>query len=518
MTIWPLTLQASVLIAAIVLIRAPTLRMLPKKTFTILWGVALFRLLIPAALPSRFSVYALAEKVVQADTAGVLSFSPQQAPPTLMAGSESALNAAQKASVSPFMVIWLAGMLAVALFFVISHIRCRCTYQMALPFDNDFAWDWKGTHRLRRSVEIKQSDRIASPLTYGLFRPKVLLPKVMNQAGSPEIIYVLAHEYTHIIRLDVLFKWLLAAGLCVHWFNPLVWVMYVLANRDMELSCDEAVIQLFGDTSKTDYAATLIGLEEKKNRLTPLCNSFSKNAIEERIRSVMKFKKASIITIIIAVVVVTGITTAFATVSKVKPESGKTASATSSSVPAKEGIVTDEPSSPVPSNEPLVTDEPSSPVPSNEAFATDEPASPYPTVGAVERDKPPAEPVTEDALPAYWAMGALDVDGVPYLPLIDTAEMLGYTVNVSSHTVDPNWDPQHPEAVEYIYKMIKDEELLGIASIAISDDGELLASMIDCIFCNVHDRDTNKFILRDDVVYFSAQFFKEALDTEDILP
>lgn len=71
-------------------------------------------------------------------------------------------------------------------------------------------------------------------------------------------------------------KCLLAASLCVHWFNPLVWVMYVLANRDIEISFDEAVVKTFGETTKAAYALSLISLEEKKSRLNPLCNNFSK--------------------------------------------------------------------------------------------------------------------------------------------------------------------------------------------------------------------------------------------------
>ena len=61
--------------------------------------------------------------------------------------------------------------------------------------------------------------------------------------------------------------------LCVHWFNPLVWVMYILANRDIELSCDEAVVRLFGENAKTDYAQALISMEETRSGLTPLCNN-----------------------------------------------------------------------------------------------------------------------------------------------------------------------------------------------------------------------------------------------------
>jgi YD repeat-containing protein len=101
--------------------------------------------------------------------------------------------------------------------------------------------------------------------------------------------------------------------LCVHWFNPLVWVMYVLANRDLELSCDESVIRLFGENTKSAYARTLISMEETRSGLRPLCNSFSKNAIEERIVAIMKTKKTSLAAMLTAAIVIVGVGTVFAT-------------------------------------------------------------------------------------------------------------------------------------------------------------------------------------------------------------
>ena len=108
--------------------------------------------------------------------------------------------------------------------------------------------------------------------------------------------------------------------LCVHWFNPLVWVMYVLANRDIELSCDEAVVRLFGENTKAAYARTLISMEETRSGLAPLCNNFSKNAIEERITAIMKMKKTSIAAVLLAAVLVCGLSVGFATSAAEQPE------------------------------------------------------------------------------------------------------------------------------------------------------------------------------------------------------
>lgn len=204
-------------------------------------------------------------------------------------------------------------MLICALFFIVTHLRCLREYRTALPAANDLVARWQREHPLRRSVQIRHLDTISAPLTYGVVRSVVLLPKTTEYADERQLGYVLAHEYTHVRRFDTLTKGLLAAALCVHWFNPLVWVMYVFANRDIELACDEAVVWTFGETARSAYARALIGMEEKKSRLGPFCNGFSKIAIEERIVAIMKTKRTTTIGIVLALALVVGTATAFAT-------------------------------------------------------------------------------------------------------------------------------------------------------------------------------------------------------------
>jgi len=92
--------------------------------------------------------------------------------------------------------------------------------------------------------------------------------------------------------------------------------MYILINRDVELSCDERVVRQFGEKSKSSYARTLITMEEKKSNLTPLCNNFSKNAIEERIKAIMKTRKTTVWALVISAVALVGIVVLFATSAK----------------------------------------------------------------------------------------------------------------------------------------------------------------------------------------------------------
>lgn len=315
MIILQMSISASTLVLFIIVMRAILLNKLPKKTFIILWDVALFRLLIPISVPSQFSVFTLIKNLtslltVQSTSITVPNMGMVE---TIPVTGDTVANDTLQMVVSPLLILWIVGMLTVALFITITHLRCRQSYKMALPIKNDFLTKWEKEHPTRRTIEIKQSDKITAPLTYGILHPVILLPKSMNGADECKMQYVLAHEFVHIKRFDVLLKYLLAATLCIHWFNPLIWAMYVLANRDIEISCDEVVVKIFGETIKSAYALTLINLEEKKSRLNPLCNNFSKNAIEERITSIMKIKKTSIMGLVFALVLVVGTTTVFAT-------------------------------------------------------------------------------------------------------------------------------------------------------------------------------------------------------------
>lgn len=148
------------------------------------------------------------------------------------------------------------------------------------------------------------------PLTYGVINPVIILPKSLP-ADSEEMRFALAHELVHIRRFDVLLKVVLTAAACVHWFNPLAWAMLSLAGRDIELSCDEAVLEQLG-CKREDYAMALIRLEERRS--IPTGAAFGRNAVRERIEAIMKFKKTTLAGIIFSACLIAGTTTAFATV------------------------------------------------------------------------------------------------------------------------------------------------------------------------------------------------------------
>ena len=317
MSLLQMSFLGTVIILLIVVLRAVLINRLPKKTFLILWWIALIRLLVPFSIKSVTSIYSLLQSIYSdinpVRTAQTTTFLPIHGNMPEIANGLSEAMVQRTESISILSVIWLAGLLLCFGFFAVSYIKCYREFRFSLPVENDILEAWKEKHPLKRSLSIRQTETIAAPLSYGVIRPVILMPKNTEWKNIYQLRYVLEHEYVHIRRLDMLTKLIMIAAVCIHWFNPLVWVMYILFNRDLELSCDETVVRRFGMDIKSVYATALISMEEKKSGLTPLCNSFSKNAIEERIRAIMKIKKTSKFAGIISAVLVICVTGGFAT-------------------------------------------------------------------------------------------------------------------------------------------------------------------------------------------------------------
>lgn len=268
MKILQLSLAGGVMILVITVIRALAIERLPKKTFLALWAAALARLLAPVSLPSALSIYSLLARRAPA----AAEWTAVPALPALPAetGAAAAAAAQQTASAPAaqapvWTIVWAVGAAVCAVVFAVAYGRCCREFRASFPAENDVIRRWLQSHPLRRTIAIRQSGRISSPLTFGVLRPVILMPKKTDWTDETALRYVLEHEFVHIQRFDVLSKLLLIAAVCVHWFNPLVWVMYVLANRDLELSCDETVLRRFGGDVRAAYARVLIRMEAARS-------------------------------------------------------------------------------------------------------------------------------------------------------------------------------------------------------------------------------------------------------------
>lgn len=299
MNLIQMSLTGSLLILLIVVLRAAASRRLPKMTFLLLWEIVVLRLLLPFSIPLPFSVYAKTEHL-----AGLVE--TKAATLAFLADASSSAAVFRPAAPSIPTLIWLAGAGLGVFYFAVSYWREIRRFQMSLPSDSPFLKAWLDEHPIIRPVAIRVSDQILSPVTYGILHPVILLPSGIDHQDSALLTYILTHEYVHIRRFDGAAKFFFAAALCVHWFNPLVWIMYILANRDMELSCDAHVVQILGEETKAAYALALLHMEEVKGRGSPLFSHFSRYAMEERVQAIMKYQNPSAFTVALSIVLLIG--------------------------------------------------------------------------------------------------------------------------------------------------------------------------------------------------------------------
>ncbi len=301
-----MSITASVVILLVLLLRL-LLKKAPKVISYALWSMVIFRLLCPAAIPSSLSLFGLMDTPVAAT--GIISNSIEYISLDIVpAGSPSAANPApgtaeemsgnylyqdeEKLTADPLKTpmniascIWAAGVLAMAVYAAVSYIRLRKKLITASP--------------LRDNIYLV--DEIPSPFVMGLIRPRIYLPSSLRER---ERTYILMHEQHHIRRFDHVIKTLAFAALCIHWFNPLVWIAFLLAGRDMEMSCDEAVVRKLGPDILADYAASLLSFATGRRVIAGIPLTFGEGNPKGRIRNLANWKKLSFWGILAAIAVV----------------------------------------------------------------------------------------------------------------------------------------------------------------------------------------------------------------------
>ena len=298
-----MSLTASVAIVLVILLRL-LLKKAPKVISYALWGVVLFRLLCPMSIGSNFSVYNLFDAPAQ--ESGTITSVIEYVPSTIVhteypsvalpvpgisdvinealpQGQEQLVADPLEAPMSITTYIWMIGVLVMVIYSIVSYIRLRRKLSVVVP--------------LRDNIFI--ADDIKSPFVVGLFRPKIYLP---CNLGDKEQEYIILHEQHHIKRLDHVMKALAFLALAIHWFNPLVWVAFILASKDMEMSCDEAVIRKIGGDVRADYSASLLTLATGRRIIAGTPLAFGEGDTKGRINNLSKWKKPAVWVVLVAVV------------------------------------------------------------------------------------------------------------------------------------------------------------------------------------------------------------------------
>ena len=298
-----MSISASWLVLAVLILRF-VLKKAPKWINVLLWGIVAIRLICPFSFESPLSLIPSAETIP-------LNIG-MDSTPTINSGISAINNAVNPiisqsntpmagASINPLQItigiyeyIWIFGMIALALYTAISYWRLHRKVDTAVRYKDN----------------IFQSENVSSPFVFGIIKPRIYLPFKMN---GQDLEHVVAHEHAHIRRKDHWWKPFGFLLLTIHWFNPLMWMAYVLLCRDIELACDEKVIKELGNEQRGDYTQALVACSVNRRMIAACPLTFGEVGVKERVKSVMNYKKPALWVIIIAVIVCVGVAVCFLT-------------------------------------------------------------------------------------------------------------------------------------------------------------------------------------------------------------
>ena len=298
-----MSISASWLVLAVLILRF-VLKKAPKWINVLLWGIVAIRLICPFSFESTLSLIPSAETIplnIGMDTtptinSGISAINNAVNPiisqsNTPMAGAS--VNLLQ-ITIGIYEYIWIFGMIALALYTAISYWRLHRKVDTAVRYKDN----------------IFQSENVSFPFVLGIIKPRIYLPFKMN---GQYLEHVVAHEQAHVCRKDHWWKPLGFLLLMIHWFNPLMWLAYVLLCRDIELACDEKVIKELGNEQRGDYTQALVACSVNRRMIAACPLAFGEVSVKERVKSVMNYKKPAFWVIIISVIVCVGVAVCFLT-------------------------------------------------------------------------------------------------------------------------------------------------------------------------------------------------------------
>lgn len=301
-----MSLTGSYVILFVIMARL-LLRKVPRIFSYALWSVVLFRLVCPISFESVFSLVPAKAQEISLQRAVVL---PDPNPAGITGGGQALNNlliepaGAAAGTIAPAadlssaaepnvwlliaQYVWMVGVAVLLLYSIVATVRLARRLRPAQLVSGNI-YEMKG---------------LATPFVFGAIRPKIYLPAAI---GEHERGYILKHEQVHIHRFDHLIKPLAFAVLCLHWFNPLVWLAFILMSEDMELSCDESVIRQMGSGIKKDYSTSLLALSTGRRFIGGSPLAFGENNTKGRILNILNYRKPAFWVVILVIIAIVGV-------------------------------------------------------------------------------------------------------------------------------------------------------------------------------------------------------------------
>lgn len=286
------SISASWLVLAVLILRL-VLKKAPKWVNVLLWGIVAVRLICPFSIESALSLIPSAETIpmnIEMDTTPAIDSGINAINSVINPVISGSFTPHPAASANPLQIwiplasaLWIAGMAEMLLYTAISCCRLRRKVDTAVLYKDN----------------IFQSENVSSPFVLGIIKPRIYLPfKLDGQDWE----HVVAHEQAHIRRKDHWWKPLGFLLLTIHWFNPLMWLAYVLLCRDIELACDEKVIKELGNEQRADYTQALVACSVNRRMIAACPLAFGEVGIKERVKSVMNYKKPAFWVTVLSVI------------------------------------------------------------------------------------------------------------------------------------------------------------------------------------------------------------------------
>ena len=289
-TVLNMSITSSIIIALVIIIRL-FFKNLPKKYSYILWSVVGFRLCVPYSFKSIISLFNIGSAInsnpIKTDNNKLSYVDKASIIPQSISSSSSTSNTDTITLSNALPYIWLGIVLIILTVSIIKYLKCKYMLKDGEKFSDN----------------IYYCDKISTPFIFGITAPKIYIPKGTDSAYLE---YIIAHEKYHLKRKDYIIKAFAYLLLCIHFFNPLCYVAFRLMNKDMEMSCDEKVIESF-KSIKREYSTALLGFATNNYKASPSPLCFIENDAKSRIKNILKFKKpkkaVSIISIILCLTV-----------------------------------------------------------------------------------------------------------------------------------------------------------------------------------------------------------------------
>ena len=303
-----MSISASWLVLAVRILRF-VLKKAPKWVNVLLWGIVAIRLICPFSFESALSLIPSAEtfpeKVISGPSFDVQTgITPVDNRINDYLGDRYLEGVTVPANngnniMTILTIVWTIGILLLVAYTVISYWRLHREIDTAVRYKDN----------------IFQSENVSSPFVLGLIKPRIYLPFKLD---GKDLEYVVAHEQAHIHRKDHWWKPFGFLLLTIHWFNPFMWLAYVLLCRDIELACDEKVIKELGNEQRADYTQALVACSVNRRMIAACPLAFGEVGVRERVKSVMNYKKPAFWIVLVSVIICAVISVCFLTNPKSK--------------------------------------------------------------------------------------------------------------------------------------------------------------------------------------------------------